>query len=186
MFKNLKIQVSKKTLIFLGVFIILLACDLITKHLEEAFAWNFTFIPNLIWVESGHRNSGASFSFLADVAWGQPLLKALTIVLILALIIAFFLIPERFTLLKLAIVLVIAGAIGNLVDRFMFDEVRDFVWLWMIFTEACCNFADFWIVIGVALIVVDMMFLNEWAVFPMTKKAKAAQNEKQEGQENDE
>ena len=38
-----------------------------------------------------------------------------------------------------------------------------------------CNLADFWIVIGVALAVVDLMFLNEWAVIPLTKKAKAAQ-----------
>ena len=45
-----------------------------------------------------------------------------------------------------------------------------------------CNFADFWIVLGVVLAVVDMLFLNEWAVFPLTKKAKAAQKAREQAE----
>ena len=38
-----------------------------------------------------------------------------------------------------------------------------------------CNFAEFWIVFGTVLAVIDIMFLNEWALIPLTKKAKEAQ-----------
>ncbi len=175
MFKKLKVHFGLKSIIFIGVLLVLLAVDLITKHFEELQGWNFIFINKLIWVESGVRNPGASFSFLADVVWGQTFLKVLTIVLLLGLIAVFLFLPERFTLLKLSIAMIISGALGNLIDRFMFDEVRDFVWVNIFGNPACCNFADFWIVFGAIIAVIDMLFINEWAVFPLTKTAKQAQ-----------
>jgi hypothetical protein len=47
----------------------------------------------------------------------------------------------------------------------------------MIVSWACCNFADFWIVFGIIIAAIDMLFLNEWAVIPLTKKARMAQAE---------
>ncbi len=182
MFNNIKIRITKKSLIYLAVFVVLLAADLLTKFIEEKYNLNFTVIPNFIYVESGVRNSGASFSFLADAAWGQVFLKTITIIMIVILLVAFLFVPERFTVLKVALSMVLAGALGNLVDRFAFNEVRDFVWVNMLGNYACCNFADFWITFGVAVIIIDMLFLNEWAVFPLTKKAKLAQKQSKEKQ----
>ena len=92
--------------------------------------------------------------------------------------------PEKFTLLKLACAMIISGAIGNLVDRIMFSYVRDWFGLWMNpFSKepiAYCNFADFWVVIGTVIAVIDLMFLNEMAVVPLTEKAKAAQQKQKE------
>ena len=150
---NLKINFGWKELILVGIFAILVATDLITKYLEEAQGWNFIFIPNLIEVESGHRNSGAAFSMLASAEWGQTLLVVSTSVMMLALVVAFLLLPNKFFILKIAIVLILSGAIGNFVDRIAFGEVRDFVW-------------------------VNMLFLNDWAIFPLTKSAKLAQQSK--------
>lgn len=175
---NLKINFGWKELILVGIFAILVATDLITKYLEEAQGWNFIFIPNLIEVESGHRNSGAAFSMLASAEWGQTLLVVSTSVMMLALVVAFLLLPNKFFILKISIVLILSGAIGNFVDRIAFGEVRDFVWVNMLFTKACCNFADFWIVFGAILMLVDMLFLNDWAIFPLTKSAKLAQQSK--------
>ena len=70
--------------------------------------------------------------------------------------------------------MIIAGAVANLVDRVAFGYVRDFVWVNMLFSTACCNFADFFIVFGVIFAVIDFLFLNEWAIIPLTKRAKAA------------
>lgn len=184
MFKKLKIQVSKKSLIFLAVFAVLLAADLLTKFIEEKYNLNFTVIPNFIWVESGVRNSGASFSLFSDAAWGQTFLKIITILMIIVILAVFLVIPERFTVMKVSLAAVLAGALGNLIDRFMLGEVRDFVWVNMIFTEACCNFADFWITFGMAVIIIDLLFLNEWAIFPLTKKARLAQKAAKEEQAN--
>lgn len=155
------------------VFAVLLAVDLILKYCEEAYEWEFVFIPQLITVESGVRNSGAAFSFLSNAVWGQTFLIVLTFIMLAALIFGFLVLPERFVLLKLAIAMVASGALGNLVDRLMFREVRDFVWVNMIGGWACCNFADFWIVFGVIIAILDMLFFNEWSAFPLTKKAKA-------------
>ena len=48
-----------------------------------------------------------------------------------------------------------------------------------------CNFADFWIVFGTIIAVIDILFINEWALIPLTKSAKEAQEkrkrEKEEG-----
>ena len=34
--------------------------------------------------------------------------------------------------------------------------------------------------VGLVLAVIDLLFLNEWAAFPLTKKAKAAQKKKED------
>lgn len=178
-FEKFKIHFGKVSAILVAVFAVLLATDLILKHCEEAFDWNFTVIPRLIWVESGYRNTGAAFSFLADTEWGRIFLIVLTCIMVLAMCVCFLLLPERFVLLKLALAMIVSGAVGNLVDRIAFGSVRDFVWVNMLFSEACCNFADFWIVFGVIIAVVDCLFFNEWSLIPLTAKAKAAQAERE-------
>lgn len=180
LFGKVNIHYGKISLILLGVFVVLLASDLILKAAEEAYDWQFTVIPGLIWVEHGHRNPGAAFSFLANAEWGQAFLVAFSFVMFAALVVVFLLLPERMVLLKLAIAMIAAGALGNLVDRIAFSEVRDFVWVNMLFSTACCNFADFWIVFGVIVGIIDMLFFNEYSVFPLTRKAKAAQRAREE------
>ena len=71
-------------------------------------------------------------------------------------------------------------ALPIFVDRLAFNYVRDWFGLWMFGSIAFCNLADFWIVIGAILAVLDLMFLNDWAVFPLTKRAKAAQQARKE------
>ena len=180
-FNRIKSNIGWKSAIFLGVFAVLLAADLLTKHFEEAYSWNFTVIPGFIEVESGIRNPGAGFSWLADKSWGQPFLIALTVVMVVAVMGVILALPERFTILKLSLYMMLAGALGNLVDRIAFGEVRDFVWLLIV--DAYCNFADFWIVIGGILAVIDMLFLNEISVFPLTQRAREAQAEHQKREE---
>ena len=68
-------------------------------------------------------------------------------------------------------------------DRIALYEVRDWFGLNIFGSMAFCNFADFWIVLGAILAVIDLMFLNEYAVFPLTKTAKAAQQAKKEEEE---
>lgn len=114
---------------------------------------------------------------------GQPIFITLTFLLLAVLIFGFIFIPNRFVILKSAISLLIAGAIGNLVDRIALYEVRDWFGLNIFGSMAFCNFADFWIVLGAILAVIDLMFLNEYAVFPLTKTAKAAQQAKKEEEE---
>lgn len=171
---KLKIHFGKVSAILIAVFVVLLTVDLVLKYCEEAYGWNFQVIPKLIYVEHGSRNTGAAFSFLSDTEWGRIFFIVLTFIMLVLMIAAFLLLPERFVGLKVALVMVAAGALGNLVDRLWLHSVRDFVWVNIFGNWACCNFADFWIVFGVIYAVIDILFINEWAVFPLTKTAKAA------------
>lgn len=178
--KKLKPNIGVKSIILIAVCAALIALDLLTKFFAKFYDWDVVIIRG--WIEldgSIPNNPGCAFSFLNDhPEIGQPIFISLTFVMLVALIGAFVFLPERFTLMKITIAIVIAGAIGNLVDRLAFRSVRDFIGLNMQFdTERLvyCNFADFCITIGAILAVLDLMFLDEWAVFPLTKTAKAAQ-----------
>ncbi len=181
---KLKPHFGKLSIILLVAIAVLIASDLVTKYLEEKFVWNATIIPNFIEIKAGIRNQGCAFSFLDDnPAIGQPIFITLTFILLAVLIFAFIFLPNRFIILKVAVSLLISGAVGNLVDRIMLFQVRDWFGLNIFGRMAFCNFADFWIVLGAILAVLDLMFLNEFAVFPLTKTAKAAQAAKKAEEE---
>lgn len=186
--KKLRVHIGLKSIILAGVCIVLILVDLLTKIFEERYNWNFIVIPNFIEVEGGsvHRNPGCAFSFLANASWGQGFLIAMTFILLAVLIAVYIFLPERFTLIKVALSMIIAGAIGNLIDRLAYRQVRDFVGVNMFGNMVFCNFADFWITFGTALAILDIMFINEFALFPLTKKAKATQAKHKENEENKE
>ena len=174
--KKLKPYYGKICTISIIVSVVLVAADLLTKFFEERFNWNKIIIPGWVEIRSGVHNMGCAFSFLDENPHiGQPLLITFTFLLVAALIFAFIFLPEKFDVMRIAVAVVVAGAVGNLVDRLMFRYVRDWFGLNMFGSMAYCNLADFWIVIGVGIAVVDLLFLNEWAVFPLTQSAKAAQ-----------
>lgn len=192
MFKNKwKPHIGVKSIILTGACGLLVAVDLLTKYFAKRYpeAWTVKIIPG--WVElNGYipNNQGCAFSFLNENPQiGQPILITLTILMLAFLIGAFIFIPERFTVLKVSVTLVAAGAVGNLADRFMYRSVRDFFGLNMLFDGSLvyCNFADFFVVVGAILAVVDLLFLDEFAVFPLTKRAKAAQAAAKEKQSNE-
>lgn len=182
MFKKLKPHFGKLGIILVAAIILLVGSDLLTKYLEEQFFWNAKIIPGFIEIKSGVHNPGCAFSFLDEnPEIGQPVLITLTFLFLAVLIFGFIFMPNRFVIFKVAVTLLISGAVGNLYDRlFMPFYVRDWFGLNMFGNMAYCNFADFWIVIGAVLAIIDLMFLNEWAVFPLTKSAKAAQAKKKE------
>lgn len=167
----------------MAVCAVLVAADLLTKHFEEADGWFLVIIPGWIQLVGGVRNQGCAFSFLNDKPEiGQPVLITLTCLMLVFLVLLFIFLQDKNIVLKIAVSVVIAGAVGNLVDRFMLREVRDFIGLNMLFNGnlVYCNLADFYIVIGAILAVIDLLFLNEWAVFPLTKRAKEAQAKRRE------
>lgn len=179
---KLKPQIGLKSIILVAVCGLLLAADLLTKHFAKLQLWDVKIIPG--WVElNGYvpNNQGCAFSFLNDNPQiGQPLFITLTFIMLAVMIAVFIFLPERFTILKICLTLVIAGATGNLADRLAFRSVRDFFGLNMLFNGGLvyCNLADFYVVTGAILAIVDLLFLNEFAVIPLTKKAKAAQSAK--------
>ncbi|MDE7181726.1 MAG: signal peptidase II [Clostridia bacterium] len=173
--EKFKFNVGIKSAVLIAVGVVLVLVDLITKIFEERDNWNFKVIPKLIEVESGTRNPGCAFSFLAEAAWGQIFLIVMTFILLIVLVTVFVCLPEKHFILKISLCLITAGAVGNLIDRIAYREVRDFVNVNIFGSMAACNFADFWIVFGSILAVIDLLFIDEWSLFPLTKRAKEAQ-----------
>lgn len=178
--KRIKANFGIKSAVFIGIFAVMLAADLITKYCAEQYGWNFTIIPSFIVVVNVVHNDGASLSMGSGTTWAQPLFIAITFIMIPVFIAAALLLPKRANLLKFCIYMALAGALGNLVDRLAFGYVRDFISMDWGFVDYVCNLADVWLMVGLVIAVIDLLFLNEWAVFPLTKRARSAQKKREE------
>lgn len=100
------------------------------------------------------RNTGAAFSLLQ--AHGS-LFVVVAVVVSLAIVLSYRRIAGTSTLTRIALGLVLGGALGNLIDRVRLGYVVDFIDLrwWPVF-----NLADSAIVIGVILLVLATMGEN--------------------------
>lgn len=73
-------------------------------------------------------NRGAAFSMLADAGgWQRYLLSAVSILVASVLAVVLWRLPAEQRLQSGSLVLVLAGALGNLVDRLRFGQVTDFI-----------------------------------------------------------
>lgn len=101
-------------------------------------------------------NTGAAFSFLSDAAgWQRGVFIAIGLAASVWIVYLLRKHPQQ-TLFCLALSLVLAGAVGNVIDRILFGAVVDFLdfhafgWHWPAF-----NVADSAITCGAALLVWD-------------------------------
>jgi len=106
------------------------------------------------------RNPGAAFSMLASAPhWFRTVFFPAMAAVALGLIVSMFRqLAPRDRLASLALGFVLAGAAGNLLDRFRHGEVIDWlhVKLWNDYSWPDFNFADSFVVVGVALLIFEM------------------------------
>ena len=177
------------------LFVILLLIDQVTKLVADAYfsaegaKESIKIIPG--WIElCQHYNKGVAFSGLNDAApWVKVLLIVGTGVLMALFAVFYFKTDKRRSFLRLAVVFIVAGGVGNLIDRLYFKMwlpdapfgVRDMVMLdFQIFNFGICNFADFFISAGAVMLVLAIAFLDRDAFIPLGKyKALAEEAEKE-------
>lgn len=97
------------------------------------------------------RNTGAAFGMLQGLpeSYRTLFFAVITIVACGAMFVLFKKTGEDSWLLKAVFCLIIAGALGNLTDRFMFNEVVDFLLFYIgRFRWPTFNLADTWISAG--------------------------------------
>lgn len=121
---------------------------LICKNIEVGTGFNV--IPGFFDIIHV-RNTGAAFGMLQGIP--EPIrttfFLGITIIAFIAIFMVFIKIKERSWLLKMVFSLVIAGALGNLTDRFIFGEVVDFLSVYVkSFRWPTFNLADTYISIG--------------------------------------
>ena len=134
-----------------------LALDAWTKALVQAhfgLGESLPLLPGLALTYA--RNPGAAFSLLADASskWRLPFFGVVTAGALVAVLWMQRNTPRQDRLSRLALGLVLGGAVGNAIDRFRLGEVVDFIEVGMrsVYTWPIFNVADSAVCVGVALL----------------------------------
>ena len=154
----------KKGYVWIAIFII---ADQLTKHLAKALytGSEVTWIPQLL-AFSYAENTGMSFGLLE----GQRLLFMIVTIIALA-IFGYLFLDIDFKQKKVytwSIILLIAGTLGNAIDRVVLNYVIDFMHFpfldtplrWVGLSNFYNNFADMYLSIALVLLIIDIIFLE--------------------------
>ena len=141
---------------WIGFAVIIAFIDQITKYLATAnlvYGDPYALIPGVNLTL--FHNTGAAFSFLADQGgWQRWFFAILATMISVGLIVWLKFLSHEERVTRIAICLILGGAIGNLFDRLTWGYVIDFIqlyystWYWPIF-----NVADASITIGAVLLI---------------------------------
>lgn len=116
---------------------------------------NITAIPGLL--EFTYlENNGAAFGMFSGFSW---VLMIATIILSTLIILFLFKYKHHTILSYASCILIVAGGIGNLIDRFAFGYVIDYIHV--MFFPYIFNFADCCVVIGAILFAVWYLWIKD-------------------------
>lgn len=108
------------------------------------------------------HNPGAAFSFLAGAGgWQRWFFVGIALIVCVVLLIWLKRTPSQQWWMRLALALILGGALGNLYDRILHGYVVDFIslhyggWYFPAF-----NLADSAITVGAAILIIDMLFIS--------------------------
>jgi signal peptidase II len=110
------------------------------------------------------RNKGAAFGILsgADESIRIPFFLVVSAIAIAVIFYILYSYHEESKLFPLSLALILGGAVGNMIDRIRFGEVVDFLDVhWYDHHWPAFNVADSAICIGVALLIINMLFEKE-------------------------
>lgn len=146
-------------LVELAVLAVILVADLLTKQ----YAWEYLnqqgvkdgFIPgliNLVMVE----NRGAGFGIFQ----GKTIaLTVLTIILVVAMSAYLFFAIKETEWLRISLVFIIGGGVGNIVDRLALGYVRDFLQFAFWEQFPVFNVADSFVTVGAFMLIVVLVVM---------------------------
>lgn len=138
---------------------VLIVVDQVVKHWMLALVFDpprmlevtgfFNLVP--VW------NTGVSFGLFGDSSTSRWILVALALIIVVVLLI--WLMRAGTGIVVFALVLVVGGALSNVIDRVLYGAVIDFVDIHGFgFHWPAFNIADMSIVIGTALLLYDGLF----------------------------
>lgn len=154
-------------IVFFAYLLLLIAVDQITKYMA-VFSLkgksSFCFINRIISFDY-LENNGAAWSIMSGKTWFLSIITILVIILLCSLCIRIEtrikIKSLKFKLLQFVLFTLIAGAIGNLIDRIRLKYVIDFIKLEFI-SFPTFNVADCYVTVSaIALIVMMVFFISE-------------------------
>ena len=151
--RYLQLFLASNILIILDQYTKMLVDKHIPKHHFIMVIDNFFAITHI-------RNPGVAFGLGAE--WPSEykvyLFIGFSIVAIVAILIFFHQTPRENKMVRIALILIFSGAIGNLIDRILYQEVIDFLdFYYGSYHWPAFNVADSCITIGVLLMFVDLI-----------------------------
>lgn len=137
--------------------ILVLVVDLTTKHFLFHIEY-YNLIPGVISVATNYGNNGAAFGLFSGHTFALALVS---IVMIIALFIFNYFIKRKTWWYCISFGFVMGGALGNLYDRLVYNEVRDFIFLdfWPSFPTF--NLADSFLCVGAVMLAIYILFMAE-------------------------
>lgn len=146
---------------------LLLLVDQVSKMLVVGFNPNdVTVIPHLFKFNLTY-NTGAAFSMFDDNTLFLAIVSLVVSIVIVYVIVKMGPIKTK-KLLGISLALILSGAVGNLIDRFLtvFDVVEgvvDFVDMYLFgwHFPGTFNLADAFLCIGIVLLGIDVLFLQD-------------------------
>lgn len=149
---------KRNKLLYLITLIVLIGGDQFTKHLISSsmqLGQSQEIIDNFFYFTYAH-NTGVAWGMLAGHLWLFIIVALISAVL---MIIFFKRTRKEEILTRFGLVLTFAGMIGNLADRIVLGYVRDFIDVIIFnYNFLIFNIADVAVVIGVALIIIEIIF----------------------------
>jgi signal peptidase II len=155
--RDLRAPPRPNAVAWLWLSLVILIADQVSKYLAVTHLEYLTPVPVIdgFWNWTLVHNYGAAFSFLSDAGgWQKWFFSGLAAVVSVVMALWLRLTPRADWRNALPLALVIAGAVGNLIDRLRFGYVVDFVdWYVGKHHWPAFNVADSSIVVGAVLLV---------------------------------
>ena len=167
--KNKTLQYT--TFLIIGI-LILTVLDQWTKHLAVTYLKgqpDIILIPGVL--ELNYlENPGAAFGILENQ---QVFFYIITIVLLAGILTVFYRMPmtRKYLLGHIVLTVISAGAIGNFIDRVLYQYVIDFIYFSLIDFPKF-NVADIYITVGCAFVFLLVMFVYKEDEFEFLSRKK--------------
>ncbi|MBS7262344.1 MAG: signal peptidase II [Eubacteriales bacterium] len=153
---------KKNKFLILGLYallaVVLILLDQLTKHLTELYlsplGTSHVFIPGVVAFTSVH-NTGAAFGMFSNGFLPLIIVRSAASAAIVFIAIRYH--DKLDHALRIALAMIFAGAIGNLIDQIALGYVRDMIEVLFV-KFAVFNAADSFICIGAALALIDILF----------------------------
>lgn len=148
------------------VFLALVLADQVTKAIAYAIPWmGVQIIPGFLQLDYlPSLNTGAAWGALNDWDFAQPFLIIVTCVALIVMLVVLVKLQKSKRLLRASLAIIMAGAVGNLVDRIVAGGVRDFIDISVGnigFLNFNCNVADVAVTVGAVMLVLALLFFDK-------------------------
>jgi signal peptidase II len=150
-------KLKTKYIVIFAIIMVAVCVDLVTKHIFHNIEYT-KIIPHLIAFQTNGGNTGAAFGIFSK---STTFLILISVFIVITLLVIDFSLKIKSKIYTIGFGLVLAGAIGNFIDRIALGYVRDFIMFDFWKSFPIFNFADCCIVIGAVMMCIYFIFISQ-------------------------